>query len=325
MIAVLRKPSLRREFFLHAIFWMLYIVIVYIVNIIRYRATDFLQCLGGIPLIMIVFYLSFHFVKSKKILLYHKRILLLFIPSAILFFLFCDYWIYKLLPKINIRISNYEDRNTIEFAINYLQYLIKYIFYGSFFAVLDLLNDMKRLEVRLLLKGIDPHFNFNAWNEMLARVGGNIKDLLTFVSGHIALQLYIIKIQKMDQDFIAFEMELAKIRSWAKTLDRDIHIDVTGEPNGQYILPMAGIELLSNALKYSPANTPIAVLFSLKADGLVLRIQNQTDHHSTALGLGSGIKDLRTRIALNPILKGNIEQQCLEGIYTVNLNLKSKK
>ncbi|WP_164111703.1 MULTISPECIES: sensor histidine kinase [Sphingobacterium] len=324
MIVESRKPSINRGFLLHVAFWVLYIVIVYIVNIIRYRDTTFLQFLGGIPLIMAVFYLSFHFAKSKKGFTLRNGFVLLVIPFAVLFFFICDYWIYDLLPKINIRISNYESRDTVDFAMNYLQYLIKYSFYGVFFAKLEQVKKVKVLEARLLLKGIDPHFNFNAWNGILARVGGNIKELMSFINGHIALQLYVLKAQKLDQDVVVVEMELAKMQSWIKALDRDVQIEVKGEPSGQLILPTAGIELLGNALKYSKAGTPIVVLFSLEANGLILQIQNVVDDTRSAAGLGSGIRDIKKRILLNPILKGDIQHYCTDGLYTINLILKSK-
>lgn len=309
----------------HAIYWLIYSCMVYIGNMLIYTKVEYCQIIFALPLFMSVFYLGYYVARKRKIWLASPLLKWGVLPGLLVFFLFCDFWVYTFLPSLGIKVSYLDQRDWNSYTLNFVQYFVRFLLYGILFYLWGIPSKLHKLESKLLRLEIIPHNMYNAWNNILMHISLGNERLKTMISGQAAIQHYAVKIGRLEKDIVPIELELAKLRSWIKTLSANIRLHVHGECQGQHILPMSTIELLQNALKYGDTDTPIELVFELAPGFVHFHIANQIADRATADSLGTGIDNLQRRLECNNHIKGQLRIAIDDNRYEVNLIIENLK
>lgn len=169
--------------------------------------------------------------------------------------------------------------------------------------------DKKQMELSLLRSQIQPHFLFNALNNLLSMVDQDKNPKLTkSFDGLSRLLRYVI--EESQSDKVSIEKEIDFISSYAalqilRFAEHEVqfNLNVSGKNTGQLIEPGLFIPFVENAFKYGTEPecvSTIQIHFDLsKEDQVIFSITNPVfDYHESNNSTGIGIKLTRRRLNL---------------------------
>lgn len=171
----------------------------------------------------------------------------------------------------------------------------------------QILLDKKQADLNLLRNQLQPHFLFNALNNLLSMVNPTqnpkLADAFERLSG---LLRYVIEETKGDRVTISEEIKFLKNYIELQLLryhEGEVHIrfDIQGNNTSQRIEPGLFIPFVENAFKYGtqPENvSEIKISFNLsRPDQIRFRIQNRVLMENND-GIGTGITSTQKRLEL---------------------------
>lgn len=170
-----------------------------------------------------------------------------------------------------------------------------------------LIIDKKQAELNLLRNQLQPHFLFNALNNLLSMVSSSENPKLVSAIDKLSQLLrFVIEDNKTEKILISKEIiflknyiDLQKLRF--EEGEVSVQFNVKGEYDKQKIEPGLFIPFVENAFKYGTEpekSTKIDIEFNLlKADSVQFEIKNKEMMTSTN-GIGTGIETTKKRLKL---------------------------
>jgi hypothetical protein len=173
----------------------------------------------------------------------------------------------------------------------------------------QLVLDKKQAELNLLRNQLQPHFLFNALNNLLALVDQKQTPLLATSFDRLSQLLrYVIDESRVDSATIGKEIIFIQNYAALQLLrfepgEVDFDLKITGTHNEQAIEPGLFIPFVENAFKHgtepeSPAK--IAVTFDIEKPGeIIFTIKNKViDIHQDSKRTSTGIRSTKERLEL---------------------------
>lgn len=211
-------------------------------------------------------------------------------------------------PETNLHLPRAIAHGTLTFYTSVaLAYALATLSYRNTMRQHQLLIDKKQTELMLLRKQLEPHFLFNALNNLLSMVSPNDNPQLHHSIEKLSHMLrYVIDETKlgsvtMQQEisFLKNYVELVKLRFNEDELN--VPIDVAGDHLHQRVEPGIFITFVENAFRYGTEpekNATIHIHFDLtSSDRISFRCVNKVFPHQQA-GNGTGIQAARKRLDL---------------------------
>jgi sensor histidine kinase YesM len=167
----------------------------------------------------------------------------------------------------------------------------------------------KQAELNLLRNQLQPHFLFNALNNLLAMVNPKVTPGLAEAIDRLShLLRYVIEEAKSDQ--VQLQKEIDFLRNYAalqlmrfEECEVIFNMDIRGDHLLQLVEPGLFIPFFENAFKYGTEpekETMIDVVFDVtQKDQIQFQIQNAILYSTTHKnGMGTGIKSTKERLTL---------------------------
>ncbi|MCB1581700.1 MAG: histidine kinase [Xanthomonadales bacterium] len=173
----------------------------------------------------------------------------------------------------------------------------------------NLILAKNQAELNLLRNQLQPHFLFNALNNLLSLVNQEKSPLLSASFEHLSLLLrYVIEENKSQLVPLTKEIEFVKNYCQLQQLrfeDDEVNLKLTvhGDPTDKFIEPGLFIPFVENAFKYGAepeSQTTIKITFNLeKTKEISFTICNHViDTLKKNQGTGTGISTTRKRLEL---------------------------
>lgn len=192
--------------------------------------------------------------------------------------------------------------------------------------------EKKQAEINLMRNQLQPHFLFNALNNLLsmvdqqsspklARSFDELSQLLRYVidetkSGEVSIQQEI--------DFTKNYIALQLLRFETDEVDVDLH--VKGEYNNQKVEPGLFVSFVENAFKYGTEperKSTIDINFDISQPNQIqFSVKNELVNQINNTGNGTGIETVRKRLALIYPEKHSLEIKSKDS-FEVNLKLET--
>jgi two-component system LytT family sensor kinase len=322
---------LKREVYLHLLFWYLYIVFPLLkftgdpYVIVQWKTSN-----SNILLIIIYAYVCYHYLFSLK----NKNKVIIFISFTILMTILGTYFSEFIIKKIIYQVGNYS------FWKHSLGILGEYFFIGilflSFYQIKknhQLDTEKKIAEINSLKAQINPHFLLNTLNSIYAyALEGNIKapELILKLSDNFKYVLYEGRKNKVsianDLEHINDFIEINRLR-WGDKLD--IFLTSTIDNKDSQISPLLLITFIENAIKYTSKlkgnHHKIKIEYLVKNNKLTFLCKNPFDKNyklseeweQSGIGLTNTIK----RLNLMYLNQHKLKITNSEAIFNVQLIL----
>jgi sensor histidine kinase YesM len=185
-------------------------------------------------------------------------------------------------------------------------------------------------ELKLLKAQINPHFIFNALNNIYSLTymkSANAPDSVLKLSEMLRYVFY-----ECDKDRVPLSAEIKYIENFTgfqqMKSEYNQNITLQSAVNGETleIAPMLFIPFLENAFKYSRIeeneNAHVAISIKQEKEKLYFAIENSIPESKTMPGSGMGIKNVKHRLDIIYPGKYDLRIEEKEGLYRVDLRLE---
>lgn len=195
----------------------------------------------------------------------------------------------------------------------------------------SLLQEKTVAELELLKSQVQPHFIFNALNNIYStalRTSPETAKLIAHLSGFLDYNLYEAK-----QNFVSLASEIAYLKHYIELQKNkygsrlDASINIYDEINDLYIAPLLLLPLIENSFKHGIANAVsrgwVRIDVSKQHDHFSVKIENSVDEKDQQTDFengGIGIENVRKR--LNLIYPGAHEFKIVEQPHSYLVILK---
>lgn len=194
---------------------------------------------------------------------------------------------------------------------------------------LELAKDNLQLEFSFLKAQLNPHFLFNAMNNIYGLILSGEKEKSAGLVSRLA-ELLRYTLYDSNEDLMPIESELKLINDYielekVRLNETKVRLRCSMDHNDYQIAPLLLMPLIDNAFKYNSdtADSYIDIFIDLLQGRLRFTIENciRNDHNLPAPG-GIGINNLKKRLEL--YYKNNYwyEASALDGIYSVSLTIQ---
>jgi sensor histidine kinase YesM len=185
----------------------------------------------------------------------------------------------------------------------------------------------KDMQLSLLKQQLNPHFYFNTLNNLYGLARGNNYMLLPALQQLSNIMQYVLEdcnkpkvLLKQEIQFLESYIALEKLRYEQNTV---IDMQVSGDVNGQTILPMMLIQFVENAFKHGmkekTLNNWMKVKMDVERETLFFSVTNS--YGASAVAEGIGISSVKHLLNLQYEGKYHLEMQQLPGTFSVTLKL----
>jgi two-component system LytT family sensor kinase len=197
----------------------------------------------------------------------------------------------------------------------------------------SLLQEKTLAELELLKSQVQPHFIFNALNNIYStalKTSPDTAKLVAHLSSFLNYNLYEAK-----QSFVTLTSEIAYLQHYIELQKNrygsklDASINIYDEINDLYIAPLLLLPLIENSFKHGIANSIsqgwIRVDVSKQQDNFSIKIENSIEEKTEQGDLingGIGIKNVQKRLCL--IYPDAHEFKIVEGPHSYLVVLKIK-
>jgi LytS/YehU family sensor histidine kinase len=200
----------------------------------------------------------------------------------------------------------------------------------------ELKSDKTESELKFLKAQINPHFLFNALNNIytMAYIGDKgAPEKIARLSDMLRYVIYDCSIE-----FVPLEKELIYLNNYTEFQNlktekkQNINIEVNIENEAFNIAPMILIPFVENAFKHSclgsDTNSFVNVKLDQKGDTLKFIVENSIPSikaPSDPASSGIGIENLKNRLALIYKNKAVVETKITENVYYISLTINLSK
>lgn len=222
---------------------------------------------------------------------------------------------------------------TLFYYISILMYAMTKIVIQNDKINSTLLIEKKKSELALLRSQLQPHFLFNALNNLLSMVDQRKSPQLALAIQKLSQLLrYVIEESKHDKvsiskeiDFIKSFIELHQLK-YAEG-EVKVNLKIAGSYDDQLVEPGIFISLVENAFKHGTepeTKSVISINFDLNSnDRINFEIENAKKNFQSIGSTGTGLRELKERLEV--IYNGKHILQIDEGqTYKVNLILMTQ-
>ncbi|WP_158618021.1 sensor histidine kinase [Chitinophaga lutea] len=343
----------RMLIWVHVLFWLYIFVFVEFVNVLarKNRVLDpgiFLQpvFLSNLVLFTGFFYLNYCLLLP---VFFKRRKFLLLVCSWFalsLVFVGLRFWVQEDLFVRYLDICNYcyDDYSILwgTYTVNNFFQCISYLILpGTIIWFVDswLRSENQRLQLQeekvaaervLLQSQVSPHFLFNSLNNIYSMVFHHSENSLPAIQKLSNIMRY------MTADSGAEDIPLAREINYVKDYielqqyrSRSMAIDFRqeGEPEGKLIAPLILISFVENAFKHGvttdPAN-PVQIGLTVEGNRMTFTVRNKINHHTKDPVSGIGLKNIRSRLALQYGGRHKLEIRPEENAFTIHLEILLK-
>ena len=262
---------------------------------------------------VLIVYLNLYLLIPKFLLKRKYLLYLFFTIASILINSFISFYIYfpweeigdadLEQPYISFIFGSFEV--TLSMVILAMTIKLLKIFARDQMTITNLENTNLKTELTFLKNQINPHFLFNALNNIYVQTRKRPKDApesVMLLSELLRYQLY-----DCSKDKVYLRNELTYLENYLalermRRTDADIKLTVNGSPNGKMIAPFLFIPFIENAVKHGLETQKegyIKIEFDVSNTQLIFQITNPTtDIQSLKKDGGIGLVNVRRRLAL---------------------------
>lgn len=230
------------------------------------------------------------------------------------------------LPSVSFIFGSFEA--TMSMVILAMTIKLLKIFARNQMRITNLENTNLKTELTFLKNQINPHFLFNALNNIYVQTRKHPKEApesVLLLSELLRYQLYDCS---KDKVYLRKEIEYLKnyigLEQMRRT-DAKMAIEIIGSPNGKMVAPFLFMPFIENAVKHGleTANDPfIKIKFNITASQLVFTaINSKQDQLSNIKAGGIGLANVKRRLALLYSKKHQLKIVNDSELYEVNLTL----
>jgi sensor histidine kinase YesM len=262
---------------------------------------------GAIILSAILFYLNLYILAAKGSLVFSWKTAFYSISALICsIILFRLVTILDIIPKIPaLPVHLILGVFTFYYAIS-LAYGLGLSWYKSEVARKNLLLEKNQAELTLLRNQLQPHFLFNALNNLLSLINQKQYSNAADAIGKLALLLrYVVEETKAEKVSLAQEILFVENYTSLQILrfdpgEIDLNIEITGIPEKWMVEPGLFLPFVENAFKYGAepeVRSKIDIEFDLLSDSEInFVITNPRLIKETPQGSGTGIEAISKRL-----------------------------
>ena len=282
----------------------------------------------------------FLFVKRQYIAAAFITILAVIVATTLRYLL--EYHFF--LPILGFDNYNGHALSLYDFASNvFFYYFPRYFVYGLLYffarnwyiskrAQQELEKEKATAELKLLKSQLNPHFLFNAINDIYSlsyRESKQTPTALLKLSDILRYALHegVHETVPLKQE-VEYLESLIELQCISAKGDIYIDFDVEGYVGEQQIAPMLFISFVENAFKHGVLNDPshpAKVCLIATRDSLEFTVRNKKNHYQKDKTGGIGLNNVRRRLEL--IYPGKQKLNIANGqeIFDINLKLKTSK
>lgn len=172
----------------------------------------------------------------------------------------------------------------------------------------NLLLEKNQAQLSLLRNQLQPHFLFNALNNLLSMINQQQFSGASDAIEKLALLLrYVIEETKADKVSLSKEIRFIENYSALQMLrfdpqEVDLNISVLGKPDNYFVEPGLFLPFVENAFKYGAApelKSKIIIQFDLSHDSVIdFSVSNTLINNNIVQGTGTGIEATSNRLNL---------------------------
>ncbi len=220
----------------------------------------------------------------------------------------------------------------LSIGIVMLLIILSFVEGGYFFAEwkkgLVLTEQLKKESLQAQLESlknqVNPHFLFNSLNVLSNLVHKDADRAEEFIDQFAWVYRYVLNIQDKtavtlgdELDFVDAYIFLQKIR-FPNAFEVDI--DISGECNSHYIVPLSVQMMLENAIKHNVVSQEEPLRVRIHLDGDYVCVENKINPRSDVNhSVGMGLKNLRQRYLLLAGITPEIHQD--QGVFYARIPL----
>lgn len=320
----------------HALAWLAYDILLYLVNYISTPAAKFIDVLCLSIMYALVFYSNLYllqrFMKKGTVILAVIFILLSFVLLAITGY----YYVTMLLPTIGIQIYPHPvdfTSFTVSALIAHVRFLIYAILYFQVQRTINKERQNARLEYSFLRSQVNPHFLHNTLNALFSQALNCSPPLADNIMKLSKLMRYSLESIEFDSGKVSIQKELEHLQTLIDINNmrfsntKSIEYCIDGEMRGQTLPPLSIITVVENAFKYGdlkdPQN-PLIIKVILSTDHIYFYCKNKKRRNNIELSSHNiGLTNLKRR--LDMAFKDRYSMKATDGIefYEFELSINN--
>ncbi|MBX2924750.1 MAG: sensor histidine kinase [Chitinophagaceae bacterium] len=293
----------------HALAWLAYDILLYLVNYISIPAAKFIDVLCLSIMYALVFYSNLYllhrFMKKGTVILGILIILISFVLLSIIGY----YYVTMLLPLMGIQIYPHQVdfiSFTVSALVAYIRFLIYAVLYFQVQRVINKERQNARLEYSFLRSQVNPHFLHNTLNALFSQALNCSPPLADNIMKLSKLMRYSLESIEFDSGKVSIQKELEHLQALIDINNmrfsntKSIEYSIDGEMRGQALPPLSIITVVENAFKYGdlkdPQN-PLIIKVTLSTNHIYFYCKNKKRRNNIELSSHNiGLTNLRRRL-----------------------------
>lgn len=320
----------------HALAWLAYDILLYLVNYISTPTAKFIDVLCLSVMYVLVFYSNLYllhrFMRKGTIILGIFIILLSFVLLSIIGY----YYVTMLLPLVGIQIYT-QPVDFISFTVSALVAYVRFLIYAVlYFQVQRTINKERqnaRLEYSFLRSQVNPHFLHNTLNSLFSQALNCSPPLADNIMKLSKLMRYSLESIEFDSGKVSIQKELEHLQTLIDINNmrfsntKSIEYCIDGEMRGQTLPPLSIITVVENAFKYGdlkdPQN-PLIIKVILSTDYIYFCCKNKKRRNNIELSSHNiGLTNLKRRLDI--AFKDKYSMKATNGLefYTFELTINN--
>ncbi|ASZ12622.1 histidine kinase [Chitinophaga pendula] len=334
----------------HIIFWFYLMIVVQVMNDLAYKHQFIVLSRFTSPLFLsnvfifgLIFYVNY-FVTLPAF--FKRRWFLMIVLSWLLFgmayvglrFGIQEYLFLKYLGICNYCESAYGQEWGIYVVNNFLQSVSQLLLPGTIIWFIDhwlraekqqlaLQQEKVNAERALLQSQISPHFLFNSLNNIYSMVYHQSENSLPAIQKLSGIMRYMMTESSATE--ILLSKEIDYLRDYIalqqyRSRRTSVQFILEGDAAGKQIAPLLLISFVENAFKHGVSTDPehpVEITMGIDTDGLVFSVRNKINRSNKDVTSGIGLKNVKSRLALQYADRYALDIQEKENTFTIRLQL----
>lgn len=218
--------------------------------------------------------------------------------------------------------------NAVRYYWSWVVYGLLYGFVANYVQQQRKARELMQSELSLLRSQVNPHFLFNALNDIYALTLTQPNDASGAVMQLSELLRYMLYSSQSPAVPVADEVNYLKSYINLEQIGQggraNIQTQFTGHLNGQRVAPMLLIPFVENAFKHGDlfrADQPVTVTLDVRAEQLAFHCRNAKRTGSKDRTGGIGLVNLRRRLELEYAGRHELTIQSSDTIFDITLFL----
>lgn len=312
--------SLQKEFLIHLLFWLLFLVsyfvtlspdssVLYVINNVDIFSITYLITTAS------TFYFNYFVVLRKSFKNHQILHIVLGLVFIFAYFITCRYFIEEVIVYHLFGYQNYSADTTIAYyildnmhwastpilassiiwiVINFIRALQKQVL---------ITEEKKRAEIQFLKSQINPHFIFNTLNNIYSLVVSKSENALNAIEKLSEIMRFTTYETQKEQininDEITYMQSLIDLEGIRMSKPIQIRLEVTFENKDQEMPPYLILPFVENGIKHAiidDPKTPALIAVTCTKNSLTIVAENKINHKLKDEHSGIGFENLQKRL-----------------------------